>query len=167
MKHSGSCNLWACKGIREILPENRTYALESTLTGQLLVPFTRTSALSFSLLLNISLSFLLHRDPRNFHRRSPIMEARAHYQRDYSYLGQKDLDLFLNWKYKCSMNGNASDMIHRVPIQGRLPHICVVCYTSVSFFPYPDFIDPCETSGWRICVLKTSTSESSAWTSER
>lgn len=65
------------------------------------------------------------------------MEARAHSHRDYSYLGQKDLDCFLNRKYKCSMNGTASDMVQRVLIQGRLPHICVVRYTFAFTIPLP------------------------------
>jgi len=67
------------------------------------------------------------------------MEARAHHHRDYSYLGQKDFDRFLSRKYKFSMNGTARDMVQRVLGQGRLPHVCVVCYT---FGPFPDLPRP-------------------------
>lgn len=54
------------------------------------------------------------------------MEARAHHKRNYSYLGQKDLDHFLNRHCQSATNGTAANMIWRALPKGRVPHVCIV-----------------------------------------
>lgn len=54
------------------------------------------------------------------------MEARTHYNRDYRFYGQSDLDLFLKLNNTTSMNGAVTNKVGRLLPKGRVPHVCVV-----------------------------------------